>query len=118
MTDGSSMTKACTVAAVLCELLETHMQACDVGGRPSGDHHHHIVSAVHGTRADVEILSSCENEDGVEIGLTLNDGATRSEEHTSELQSLMRISYAVVCLKNKTSTQHDTHLRWNKKNHQ
>src|SRR3546814_13545180 len=70
------MTKACTVAAVVCELLETDMQACDVGGRPSGDHHHHIVSAVHGTRADVEILSSCENEDGVEIGLTLNDGAT------------------------------------------
>src|SRR3546814_4770326 len=27
----------------------------------------------------------------------------RSEEHTSELQSLMRISYAVFCLKNKTS---------------
>src|SRR3546814_6126778 len=26
----------------------------------------------------------------------------RSEEHTSELQSLMRISYAVLCLKNKT----------------
>src|SRR3546814_6418372 len=35
---------------------------------------------------------------------------TRSEEHTSELQSLMRISYAVFCLKQKqytnTSTQH------------
>src|SRR3546814_4136120 len=28
-------------------------------------------------------------------------GATRSEEHTSELQSLMRISYAVFCLKKK-----------------
>src|SRR3546814_9354928 len=28
----------------------------------------------------------------------------RSEEHTSELQSLMRISYAVFCLKNKKST--------------
>src|SRR3546814_7272196 len=28
----------------------------------------------------------------------------RSEEHTSELQSLMRISYAVFCLKNKTKT--------------
>src|SRR3546814_8643475 len=27
---------------------------------------------------------------------------SRSEEHTSELQSLMRISYAVFCLKNKT----------------
>src|SRR3546814_3355414 len=29
---------------------------------------------------------------------------TRSEEHTSELQSLMRISYAVFCLKKKKST--------------
>src|SRR3546814_6603705 len=28
----------------------------------------------------------------------------RSEEHTSELQSLMRISYAVFCLKTKTQT--------------
>src|SRR3546814_10326548 len=32
--------------------------------------------------------------------------AARSEEHTSELQSLMRISYAVFCLKKKTQTQH------------
>src|SRR3546814_1099700 len=32
--------------------------------------------------------------------------ARRSEEHTSELQSLMRISYAVLCLKNKTQQQH------------
>src|SRR3546814_6686447 len=46
MTDGSSMTKACPVAAVLCELLESHMQACDVRGRQEGDHHHHNVSAV------------------------------------------------------------------------
>src|SRR3546814_5572276 len=29
---------------------------------------------------------------------------TRSEEHTSELQSLMRISYAVFCLKKKNNT--------------
>src|SRR3546814_10721855 len=29
-------------------------------------------------------------------------GGARSEEHTSELQSLMRISYAVICLKNTT----------------
>src|SRR3546814_2591481 len=37
------------------------------------------------------------------IGISLSDiGATfRSEEHTSELQSLMRISYAVFCLKKK-----------------
>src|SRR3546814_5204777 len=32
-------------------------------------------------------------------GLTLDPEALRSEEHTSELQSLMRISYAVFCLK-------------------
>src|SRR3546814_1528851 len=31
--------------------------------------------------------------------------APRSEEHTSELQSLMRISYAVFCLKKKTTTK-------------
>src|SRR3546814_4822270 len=32
--------------------------------------------------------------------------AWRSEEHTSELQSLMRISYAVFCLKKKTTSIH------------
>src|SRR3546814_7520632 len=31
----------------------------------------------------------------------------RSEEHTSELQSLMRISYAVFCLKKTTRIQHN-----------
>src|SRR3546814_9493155 len=36
--------------------------------------------------------------------------AERSEEHTSELQSLMRISYAVFCLKKKKK-----HIRKNKK---
>src|SRR3546814_1124394 len=35
----------------------------------------------------------------------------RSEEHTSELQSLMRISYAVFCLKKKT--QHLINIRYN-----
>src|SRR3546814_2165617 len=42
-------------------------------------------------------------------GVVLEEGSlTRSEEHTSELQSLMRISYAVFCLKkkkNQTNTQ-------------
>src|SRR3546814_6820702 len=33
----------------------------------------------------------------------------RSEEHTSELQSLMRISYAVFCLKKKKKTQNTQH---------
>src|SRR3546814_1085340 len=39
---------------------------------------------------------------GIERAATLNQ--QRSEEHTSELQSLMRISYAVFCLKKKKTT--------------
>src|SRR3546814_8872097 len=35
-------------------------------------------------------------------------GASRSEEHTSELQSLMRNSYAVFCLKKKNKHKHNT----------
>src|SRR3546814_7372469 len=46
--------------------------------------------------------------------------AARSEEHTSELQSLMRISYAVFCLKKKKKTKQqnkdsETHNRTTKK---
>src|SRR3546814_8382310 len=36
-------------------------------------------------------------------------GAERSEEHTSELQSLMRISYAVFCLKKKNKPKKNKH---------
>src|SRR3546814_5544332 len=44
--------------------------------------------------------------------------ASRSEEHTSELQSLMRISYAVFCLKKKKTTANikKTHHRRKSKN--
>src|SRR3546814_10727597 len=38
---------------------------------------------------------------GTGIGGERNRGSSRSEEHTSELQSLMRLSYAVFCLKKK-----------------
>src|SRR3546814_2807153 len=51
--------------------------------------------------------------------LRLRSGrAGRSEEHTSELQSLMRISYAVFCLKKKNDTNrrkeriHDSHTAY------
>src|SRR3546814_2762051 len=37
--------------------------------------------------------------------------ARRSEEHTSELQSLMRISYAVFCLKKKINTENTPESR-------
>src|SRR3546814_10473465 len=48
-----------------------------------------------------------------ELGLLVTH---RSEEHTSELQSLMRISYAVFCLKKKTSN--NTTLTHNNKPYQ
>src|SRR3546814_3052248 len=45
-----------------------------------------------------------------EVGdLALEGVGGRSEEHTSELQSLMRISYAVFCLKKKTKSKYITH---------
>src|SRR3546814_8353555 len=40
-----------------------------------------------------------------EVGAIERCGVERSEEHTSELQSLMRISYAVFCLNKKKKTQ-------------
>src|SRR3546814_4040446 len=48
-------------------------------------------------------------------GEMMDDAGIRSEEHTSELQSLMRNSYAVYCLKNKKQTKrkssHDTDIK-------
>src|SRR3546814_6449990 len=54
---------------------------------------------------------------GIQVWVPVADGYTfddtrawvRSEEHTSELQSLMRISYAVFCLKKKKNTKRQTH---------
>src|SRR3546814_4350066 len=48
-----------------------------------------------GDRDAIEGGGLLERDSGIE---------TRSEEHTSELQSLMRISYAVFCLKKKTQS--------------
>src|SRR3546814_1586300 len=56
------------------------------------------------TRAGAEWVRSIAESDGSArialVGATLHE-ARRSEEHTSELQSLMRNSYAVFCLKTK-----------------
>src|SRR3546814_2401349 len=52
-------------------------------------------------------LSSARRAEQDEIGALFQP---RSEEHTSELQSLMRISYAVFCLKKKKTNYTQTHL--------
>src|SRR3546814_5800899 len=48
------------------------------------------------------------------VPIIAGPGANRSEEHTSELQSLMRISYAVFCLnkKHQTPTLKKTHTSY------
>src|SRR3546814_5305001 len=65
------------------------------------DRQHHDITLVLPGLGDIRRLS-------VHGVVTAIDGkaiaAGRSEEHTSELQSLMRISYAVFCLKQKTTT--------------
>src|SRR3546814_8380954 len=47
---------------------------------------------------DADVLAGEAARDDINVG---NSIGSRSEEHTSELQSLMRISYAVFCSKNK-----------------
>src|SRR3546814_1275710 len=49
------------------------------------------------------------NPDDTAENLKKNGGFVRSEEHTSELQSLMRISYAVFCLTKKRHRPEHTH---------
>src|SRR3546814_2138237 len=53
-------------------------------------------------RVDAERAQVALGEAAGEFGRGFADGIERSEEHTSELQSLMRISYAVFCLKKQT----------------
>src|SRR3546814_10827669 len=52
-----------------------------------------------GEQALLDLVLTLGNRAAVAVG----EGEKRSEEHTSELQSLMRISYAVFCLKKKTN---------------
>src|SRR3546814_8731701 len=66
-------------------------------GAEHGTGHRHVAGA--GRRHDLQRLAlEVLHRLGVEAGL---GDKLRSEEHTSELQSLMRISYAVFCLKKK-----------------
>src|SRR3546814_2138022 len=71
-------------------------------GRGAGPAARHLARARDRTdhRADRQILGRAWREAG-----RLSRWQFRSEEHTSELQSLMRISYAVFCLKKKKNTK-------------
>src|SRR3546814_1535968 len=66
-----------------------------------------LIAAMEAAGGDViettpDILSKISGKDNPQAVVGVyRDRLTRSEEHTSELQSLMRISYAVFCLKKK-----------------
>src|SRR3546814_8973070 len=77
-----------------------------------------MLRAIGMTRGDCYLASlavtrppggRCDDRDRGELDRLLWHHLGRSEEHTSELQSLMRISYAVFCLKKKTKHKHTTH---------
>src|SRR3546814_4619604 len=57
-----------------------------------------------------KLLDAANRPDSVRASHILISAA-RSEEHTSELQSLMRISYAVFCLKKKTKQHKPMHTK-------
>src|SRR3546814_3648243 len=54
-----------------------------------------------GGRGLHSLCDAGEGQSGCPQNISADPGDARSEEHTSELQSLMRISYAVFCLKKK-----------------
>src|SRR3546814_1849720 len=70
-----------------------------------------ILAVAGGAVGDEDLAPGLDPVDGVRrrmVGIAeredVGGNEQRSEEHTSELQSLMRISYAVFCLKKKTNT--------------
>src|SRR3546814_2433181 len=65
------------------------------GDHPAPDLHGPHLAAIADIERPASRASSCL------AGAAPDDRHRRSEEHTSELQSLMRISYAVFCLKKK-----------------
>src|SRR3546814_2391635 len=66
-------------------------------------HEHHGCAS-----EDIRETPNCRLHGRDRGGGVLNDHGLRSEEHTSELQSLMRISYAVFCLKKKNNPTNNT----------
>src|SRR3546814_5445323 len=82
---GRGLTDAAGDDAVVMAEIRFHIETETVEGDPVADPH-------------------ADGGDLVLAAGALGGAAVRSEEHTSELQSLMRISYAVLCLTNNKST--------------
>src|SRR3546814_6271311 len=93
LADGAATLTAFTAAAVARAIAQcpARPNAVHVAG---GGRHNSTLMAMIGDRCGLPVAPV------EQIGWN-GDATERSEEHTSELQSLMRISYAVFCLKQK-----------------
>src|SRR3546814_2834452 len=85
-----------------------HNLPCIGDGRQSGTSYSPSILNAAPEAAVGGGLALLETGDRVRIDLKRRRADVRSEEHTSELQSLMRISYAVFCLKKKKQTKINT----------
>ena len=72
---SKNQTRACTIAALVGELVETHIDKYEKDGGQEEDRPPHVISQVHGTNANIDSIASCEVEDGAsQIYLVLDDG--------------------------------------------
>src|SRR3546814_6414940 len=89
------------------ELLHTDLDVSDFflpnGDFRNGSYELHSLATDGRIRGDATpyLTAAGERPPSETVGESVLDILGRSEEHTSELQSLMRISYAVFCLKKK-----------------
>src|SRR3546814_4484208 len=81
----------------------------EMGERPEGVGHYEYMTA--GQQRIKMMVDMGKPMIAALKGAVLGAGCERSEEHTSELQSLMRISYAVFCLKKKKQYQNKENTR-------
>src|SRR3546814_4453613 len=112
----TTLFRSSSVARGAISLLEAVPFACAAYARDDGT----LVAA--NRRFDDEFAALPEHGQREQLLARLRDGALddaespevrapRSEEHTSELQSLMRISYAVFCLKKKKTNTTKTNTK-------
>src|SRR3546814_9668076 len=80
-----------------------------VAGRPGLVRPQRLDADVRGAGGEVRVDALADLRLGAPGDHCVQEALVRSEEHTSELQSLMRISYAVFCLKKKTEQQVTIH---------
>ena len=72
-TDTDNPTRACTIAALISELLDMHAKKCDEGGDCADDRPPHVISQVHDTSANIDSIANCDIETGTQIYLVLDD---------------------------------------------